>query len=93
MCLYPPGLAIVLGQYLLAFLVKVVDRAIGEQWTVLRRFRQFEGLHQALLPVISKEPDAGMYAIPPKEVGQVTSFASSRRCREGQKIVGIVCSR
>lgn len=76
--LVPPGLAIVVDQYLLAFLIKVVDRAIGEQWTVLRRFRQFEGLHQALLPVISKERDASMYAIPPKEVSHVTSSAPGR---------------
>ncbi|CAM9811305.1 unnamed protein product, partial [Hapterophycus canaliculatus] len=48
--------------------VQVTDRAIGEQWVVLRRFRQFEELHRGLLPVLSKEPDANAYVLPPKEV-------------------------
>ncbi|CAM9780243.1 unnamed protein product [Ectocarpus sp. 4 AP-2014] len=48
--------------------IQVTDRAIGEQWTVLRRFRQFEALHRGLLPVLSREPDANAYVLPPKEV-------------------------
>lgn len=47
---------------------QVTDTAIGEQWTLLRRYRQFEALHRGLLPVLSKEPDANAYALPPKEV-------------------------
>ncbi|CAM9947837.1 unnamed protein product [Ascophyllum nodosum] len=49
-------------------MIKVTDRAIGEQWTVLRRFRQFEELHRELLHVLSREPDANAYVLPPKEV-------------------------
>ncbi|CBN77754.1 conserved unknown protein [Ectocarpus siliculosus] len=48
--------------------IQVTDRAIGEQWMVLRRFRQFEALHRGLLPVLSREPDANAYVLPPKEV-------------------------
>lgn len=47
---------------------QVTDSALGEQWMVLRRFRQFEELHRGLLPVLSREPDANAYALPPKEV-------------------------
>lgn len=53
---------------LMAMLVQVSDRAAGEQWMVLRRFRQFEELHRGLLPVLSREPDANAYVLPPKEV-------------------------
>ncbi|CAB1096165.1 unnamed protein product [Ectocarpus sp. CCAP 1310/34] len=48
--------------------LQVTDRAVGEQWMVLRRFRQFEALHRGLLPVLSREPDANAYVLPPKEV-------------------------
>ena len=51
-----------------ACVVQVTDGAIGEQWTVQRRFRQFEELHRGLLPVLSREPDANAYVLPPKEV-------------------------
>lgn len=56
------------GDILLVILVQVSDCAAGEQWMVLRRFRQFEELHRGLLPVLSREPDANAYALPPKEV-------------------------
>eukprot|EP00903_Cladosiphon_okamuranus_P007599 g7370.t1 len=48
--------------------IQVTDGAIGDQWTVLRRFRQFEMLHRGLLPILSREPDASAYVLPPKEV-------------------------
>ncbi|CAN0046172.1 unnamed protein product [Scytosiphon promiscuus] len=51
-----------------AYRIQVTDRAIGEQWVVLRRFRQFEELHRGLLSVLSREPDANAYVLPPKEV-------------------------
>lgn len=52
--------------------MQVTDCALGEQWMVLRRFRQFEDLHRGLLPVLSREPDANAYALPPKEVRRST---------------------
>ena len=56
---------------LMVMVTQVSDRAAGEQWIVLRRFRQFEELHRGLLPVLSREPDANAYALPPKEVRQL----------------------
>lgn len=82
---------------LFSSLVQVTDRAIGEQWVVLRRFRQFEELHRALLPVLSREPDANAYVLPPKEVRRHTSCVRCSlppmfvpRCWLWQLVEGVV---
>lgn len=47
---------------------------------MLRRFRQFEELHRGLLPVLSREPDANAYVLPPKEVRLVASGSGHDGC-------------
>lgn len=69
---------------------QVTDAAIGEQWTVLRRYRQFEELHRGLLPVLSREPDANAYTLPPKEVRLVSQVLALEKPQQLAALVIMV---